>query len=553
MIRFNEFFASVFTQDNNSLPPAPSITDAAMHDIVFTTEKILKKLLALKITSSCGPDEIHPSILKRAAHSLAGPLCIIFNLSYSFSCLPTQWLIAHVTPIFKHAGSRLQVENYRPISLTSIVCKVFENIIKDEMMVHLVSNNLIHSNQHGFVPMRSTQSNLLYTINDWSIALDSKNNTDCIFIDFKKAFDSISHAKLLHKLHSFGFSSLTIKWIKSFLSGRTQRVKIGQPASLSPQINCTSGVPQGSVLGPLLFISFINDLFNICTFGKLVLYADDASLYAVVNNNNDASRLQDDLNNIFIWSQLWQLPLNIKKCSFMRIRSATNITTAYNIGGTQLQRVTQARVLGVTLCENLSNSIHCDNISSLGYRRAFLLLNSFHSSNLCTMISLYKTYVRPLLEYCTPAWSPHLLKDIDQIESVQRFFTRLLPGMSHLTYYARLNKLGLQPLELRRIHNDCIYLFNMLHNNVDLSFTDFFTFRSRVFLSQMSLRGNCLEIFIPKFHLDAREYAFVIRAARYWNVLPNVIVQCNTLHAFRNHLNNFDFAMFLRGRTVTRP
>ena len=168
------------------------------------------------------------------------------------------------------------------------------------------------------------------------------------------------------------------------------------------------------------------------------------------------------------------------------------------------------------------------------------------------MTSLFTTYVRPLLEYCTPAWSPHLLKDIDKIESVQRYFTRSLPGMSHLSYHERLTKLGLQSLELRRIHSDCIYLYKMLHNVVE-SKPNMFVFRSNVVLSHMSLRGNSLSLCIPKFHLDVREHNFATRVTRYWNALPNNIVHSALLNVFSNHLHNFDFTMFLRGRAVIRP
>ncbi len=237
----------------------------------------------------------------------------------------------------------------------------------------------------------------------------------------------------------------------------------------------------------------------------------------------------------------------------MRVRSSTNFTFVYSIGGISLQQVNHARVLGVTLCQNLSFSKHCDSVASEGQKRTFLLLNSFRSSNLAVMTSLFKIYVRPLLEYCTPAWSPHLLKDIDQIESVQRFFTRSLPGMAQLPYHERLIKLGLQSLELRRVHRDCMHLYKMMHNNVATHFVDMFAFRANLTLSHMSLRGNSLTLNIPQFHLDACENNFAIRAARYWNALPNHVVQSASLNVFCNHLHNIDFTVFLRGRAITRP
>ena len=394
---------------------------------------------------------------------------------------------------------------------------------------------------------------MLETISDWTSALNNKDNIDCIFIDFKKAFDSISHSKLLHKLNSYGLPLLVTKWIKSFLTGRTQQVKIGNSDTLSSSLPCTSGIPQGSVLGPILFILFINDLTNVCKFSKLMLYADDVTLYATVNNIIDANRLQADLDSIALWSQEWQLPINIKKCLFMRIRSASKLDFVYTIGGVNLQLVEHARLLGIILSQNMSVTNQCDNVASQGLKRVFLLLNSFCSSNTSTMISLYKTYVRPILEYCTPAWSPYLLQDIDQLESVQRFFTRSLPGIAQLPYHMRLTTLGLQSLELRRIHRDCLYLYKMLHNIVDSKFNDMFTFRSDLSLSNMPLRGNCLTFCIPKFHLACYEHNFAVCVVHYWNALPDFIVQSISLNSLYNHLINFDFSRFLKGKAINRP
>ena len=257
-------------------------------------------------------------------------------------------------------------------------------------MIHLLSNKLINSSQHGFLPRRSCQSVLLEIISDWTSALNNKDNIDCICIDFKKAFDSISHSKLLHKLNSYGLPLLVTKWIKSFLTGRTQQVNIGNSDTLSSSLPCISGIPQGSILGPILFILFINDLTNVCKFSKLMLYADDVTLYATVNNIIDANRLQADLDS------KWQLPINIKKCLFMRIRSASKLDFVYTIGGVNLQLVEHARLLGNILSQNMSVTNQCDNVASQGPKRVFLLLNSFHSSNTSTMISLCKTYIRIL-------------------------------------------------------------------------------------------------------------------------------------------------------------
>ena len=237
----------------------------------------------------------------------------------------------------------------------------------------------------------------------------------------------------------------------------------------------------------------------------------------------------------------------------MRLRSACKLDHIYSINSIGLQQVTHTKLLGVIISQNMSQSLHCDYITSLGRKQVFLLLNGFRYSNLDTMTALYKTYVWPLLEYSTVAWSPHLLSYIDKIESVQRFFTRSLAGMSSLTYCERLSKLGLQSLEEHRIFNDCLYIFRLLHGHVNIKFTGLFTFTSNVISTNMALRrNNSLLLYIPKFNIDAYEHCFALRAVRYWNVLHDNIVFSNSVHSFCNHLLTFDFSVLLRGRAVTR-
>ena len=265
-----------------------------MSDLTLSNDKMHKKLRALNESSSSGPDRIHPSVLKYSADTLTRPLSVIFIMSYTTNCLPEQWLTTHVTPIYKHLFSRLSTENYRPISLVAIVFKIFKSILKDEIMTHLLSNNLINSIQHSFLLKSSCQSILLETIFDWTSAHDKRDNINCIFIDFKKEFDSISHIKLLHKFNSYGFPLLVTKWIEAFLTDRTRHVKIILSNFLSSSLSCTSSVTQGSVLGPILFILFITDLTNICTF------------YATVKNI-DANRQLVDLNKSSLVTDAYQV------------------------------------------------------------------------------------------------------------------------------------------------------------------------------------------------------------------------------------------------------
>ena len=239
---FNDFFCSTFTHDNNILPPFPSRVTAGatlLDNILFTPASVSTKLKGLTKSTTLNPDNFPPIVLQSCAHQLGLPLSIIFNTIFERSELPPAWLTSTVLPLFKK-GERNQASNYRPISITSSCCKVMESIIHDSMSSYLLSNNLISDSQHGFLKKRSTLSNLIYSIRHWLSSLNSGKSTDVIYVDFAKAFDSVSHSKLLHKLISYGFSWKLHAWISTWLSGRTQTVKLG--SSFSSPKSVLSGI-----------------------------------------------------------------------------------------------------------------------------------------------------------------------------------------------------------------------------------------------------------------------------------------------------------------------
>jgi hypothetical protein len=283
--------------EDDSMPPIETNTNQNCQIPVFSRELIQKKLSALDPNKSIGVDNVSAHILKGCADSLSLPLSLLFKISMDSGVCPEIWKAANVTPLFKK-GSKLDPGNYRPISLTSIVCKVMESVIRDVMVDYLVDNNLLSTKQHGFVRNRACVTNLPETIDILTTALSNKIPTDVVFVDFSKAFDLVPHKRLLLKLKSYGFTGKLLEWIKSFLYKRRQRVVLGD--FVSAWLEVLSGVPQGSVLGPILFIIFINELAESIK-NPCKLYADDTKIIASVESPTDAETLQADINYVVSW------------------------------------------------------------------------------------------------------------------------------------------------------------------------------------------------------------------------------------------------------------
>ena len=264
-------------------------------------------LSSLNPNKSPGPDNLHPKFLKLTAKSLAKPIKLLFDKSLSEGEIPNDFKTAEVRPIFKK-GNKNCAGNYRPVSLTSIICKIMESFIKKALYEHLINNNILSQQQYGFVSGRSTITQLLVTLNEWLYNLDNDIQTDAAYMDFRKAFDLVPHKRLISKLKAYKIDGQILNWIISFLSDRTQYVKINNDCS--SKLNVTSGVPQGSVLGPTLSIYFINDLPNVVNDTPIKIFADDTKLYHGIQDENNVKKLQDSIDAMFEWTQKWLLQFN---------------------------------------------------------------------------------------------------------------------------------------------------------------------------------------------------------------------------------------------------
>ncbi|XP_065683334.1 uncharacterized protein LOC136096110 [Hydra vulgaris] len=318
----NKYFHSVYVNDNctNIIEFHNIPSNLLLNTVLITQNDVQTRLQALDKSKSVSFDFVHPYVLKECSSSISYPLYLIFKKSMETGTLPDMWKKANVMPLFKK-GSKLKASNYRPVSLTSIPCKVLERIIADCIMQHLIKNNLLSKKKHGFMKSKSCTTNLLEYLDILTDAFHNRTPVDALHTDFKKAFDSVSHKKLLSKLLNFGISGKLLTWIICFLANRKQRVVLGK--NVTDWVDVLSGVPQGSVLGPLLFLVFINDLpenfINECR-----LYADDNKIIAPISSQNDSQLFQNDMNKLDKWSTKWKLGLNFEKCKIMHFGSNNN-------------------------------------------------------------------------------------------------------------------------------------------------------------------------------------------------------------------------------------
>jgi hypothetical protein len=374
--------------------------------------------------------------------------------------LPQEWKDAHVTALHKK-GSKQKAENYRPISFTSVCRKIMESILRDNIVTYMLENGLFADQQHGFVPNRSCMTQLLCVMEDWTKWLDSGNCIDTIFLDFQKAFDSVPHERLLSKLTSYGIKGNIANWIQNLLTiNRQQRVIV--EGEKSDWAEVLSGIPQGSVLGPTMFVIFINYLPDVVS-STVKIFADDTKIYRTINDISDNIILQEDITNLQKWSETWQLKFNANKCKVMHLGSK-NIKADYTMDGNTLDKVKEENDLGVIMDDQLKFHTHISAAVSKANQIMGIFKRTFTSLDVETLPIVYKCQVRPHLEYGNIIWNPRFTADIKKIESVQRRATKTIPSLKEKPYHERLKSLNLYSMEYRRQRGDMIQTYKLLHD-----------------------------------------------------------------------------------------
>lgn len=526
----NDAFCSVFLHRFSScVPTAPSHNFFPMDYIVIDWVGVRKLISNLNMSSSAGPDGINSKILKCTELYSSLILSKIFHQSLQCSSLPGDWKKGKVVPVHK-SGNTNSPENYRPISLTSIPCKMLEHIIYTHLISFLEENSFFNNCQYGFRKTVSCETQLLSFTNDLFVNTDQGFDTDCIFLDFAKAFDTVSHDLLLLKLSKLSIDPNVLSWIKDFLSNRTQYVTAND--CLSPSCAVTSGVPQGSVLGPLLFLIYINDLPDCITFSTIKLFADDCVLYLKISTPADILKLQTDLNNLSDWCNKWLMRLNVMKCKYMRIslRDNTANTCTYNLHGASLSQVDSYKYLGLHITKNLSWQVHVDYITNNSNRTLGYLRRNFSSAPSSLKLTLYKTLVRPKLEYACSIWDPSKHTLILALESIQNRAARFVFSnySRHSSVTAMKKSLNLPDLSLRRKCSRLSLFHKIFHHNPILK-EQLFTNPSYI----SSRLDHGLKVGVPSSRTNLYHDSFIPRTSRDWNHLPAAIASITDVNNFK--------------------
>lgn len=466
---FGAFFQSVYSSDSGHDPDFPPKANCSFAKLSFSPKQVEDVLVQLDTNKGAGDDGISNHFLVETAAKISLPLSIIFNASLSSGIFPTTFKNTIIHPIFK-SGNQNDVENYRPIAILNATAKVFEKLVHKAVLFHVLP--YLNETQHGFLPKKSTVTNLIEYVSYVAAALDRREQVDAIYLDLSKAFDKVSHRILHARLRSFGFTGPMLSWFVSYLSNRHLTVAFNGFKS-EPFIPA-SGVGQGSILGPLLFVLYIDDLTETCSSFKL-LYADDCKLARIIHTADDVAALQNDLNHINSWCENNTLPLNPSKCSSMTITNKVSnvVQSSYSLGnGTIIPSLNSTKDLGVIIDSKLKYNEHVDRVANKAFKSlGFLIRTCRHFISYDAALLLYSTLVLPHLEYAATIWSPYYSVNVESIEKVQRRFTRFVYRryrIPYSDYHSRLKRLGLLSLTKRRTLNDQMILYDIIHGRTSI-------------------------------------------------------------------------------------
>ena len=538
---FNEHFTSIGQVLAQEVPAAEvnpefylSHTDKAFHLKTPSLDVVFNLLRNIDEKKATGLDMIPSKLLKMAASIVTPSLTAIFTKSIITGIYPTEWKMARVTPVFKK-GEKSDLNNYRPISVIPVVSKVFEKIVYDQLYQYLNDNQLLSSCQSGFRSLHSTLTALLEATNSWSVNIDNGFLNGVVFIDLKKAFDTIDHEIILRKLSYFGADQATAKWFQSYLSNRTQRCNVNGNLSTASTVTC--GVPQGSILGPLLFLMYINDLPNCLQVAAPRMFAHDTSITLSAKTvANLKLAVTSELNNLTCWLRANKLSLNVAKTELMIIGSRQRLNAQceeinISIDDRTIRRVDHTKSLGLTIDAQLSWSKHVDEISkkvssAIG---ALKRVRPFIPTDVATHI--YNALILPHFDYCSPVWDGISGCLSDKLQKLQNRAARVITQSPFDTSSnLLLAMLKWEKLSLRRKKQKALIMYKTLNELAPDYLQRLFTQRH---VNDYNLRNLEGKLSLAKPNTNYLKRSFCYSGACLWNNLPQDLKSVCSIGQFK--------------------
>ena len=539
-----EAFNTTYLESSNlndtgkETPPVPPVPHECLSEITVTHEDVNKALLNLKTDKAFGPDGISPRLLKEARPAIIASLCRLFNMSLFLEVFPSIWKKANVCPIYKKAEDYL-TPNYRPVSLLSILAKVFERVVFRYLFKHFQDNFLLSIWQSGFLPGASTVTQLVEMYNAFCQAVSDGKEIRITFLDISKAFDRVWHKGLIHKLARAGISGKLLAWLTNYLQDRYQRVVINGQFSAWGSIK--AGVPQGSVLGPLLFLVYINDIIHVVTHCQIRLFADDTCLFIDIDNPDEAARLMnEDLEAINKWSSDWLVKFSAPKTKEMIIskKREINVHPPIILDGVVIDRVKTHKHLGVTLKDDLKWDTHVGEMANKAKKRLAIMKGLKFKLDRRSLETMYMAFVRPILEYCdilwdTPGETNHLL---DELDTIQNNAARIVSGATAKCTTASLNvELKWKPLNKRRLEHRLAMFYKVTNNLAPQYMVDLLPGRVQQ-RTNYGLR-NRDQLDVPRTRILAHSKSFFPATTREWNNTDQNTKMAPSYNAFKNRIS----------------
>lgn len=543
-MKFNQFFTQIAGTlcrhfGNALLPNIP--TPRVIQDFVLqnvSTSFVCQELLKLKQTKGTGLDGIPARMLKDAANIIAKPLAYIINLTISTGEIPMEWKEAKVTPVFK-SGKRSEENNYRPISVLPLISKIMERSIQVQLVAFLTENNVLSTYQSGFRKKHSTETAVIYLVDHILEHMDKQEITGAVFIDLKKAFDLVDHECLLYKLEHYGIRGQSLDWFRNYLTNRTQKVNYAN--ELSSSLILDFGVPQGSVLGPLLFVLHINDLPKCLLNCSISMYADDTIIYCSGPDTNEIMRiLQDDLNRVAQWMVNNRLVLNQSKTKVIlfgtkqKLENVSGFTI--KLHGHDIERVRKFSYLGVMLDEQISWKEHTEVVCNKVAKRLGLLSRIRSCLTLEASKCVYNSLVLPVFDYTDAVWCELSAGCCQNLQRLQNRAARIiLQRDSSKNTFISLNWVD---LATRRSIHKCILVFKCLNDLVPVYLGDYFV-RNHNIHTYNTRRKTDLHLPKPKLSLGKRTFRY--SGSFLYNTLPSKIKNATSLSNFKHLIQKHCF------------